>query len=92
MIQFEKSDITRFLQNLTLSDFAVSPDDKAPVSDPRRAVVQQESAQIVAAVEGKGREAEYVVLEDGRHGFTKKENEIYVYKKILEFFNTHIHG
>lgn len=34
-------------------------------NDPR--VVQQESDQIVAAVEGKGREVEYVVLEDGRH-------------------------
>lgn len=58
-------------------------------NDPR--VVQQESDQIVAALEGKGREVEYVVLEDEGHGFTKKENEIYVYKKILEFFNTHIH-
>ncbi|MGE7623006.1 hypothetical protein ACQKMD_08125 [Viridibacillus sp. NPDC096237] len=32
----------------------------------------------------------YTVLEDEGHGFTKKANEIYVYEKILEFFNTHI--
>lgn len=57
-------------------------------NDPR--VVQQESDQIVAALKEKGRKVEYVVLEDEGHGFTKKENEIYVYKKILEFLNSHI--
>lgn len=56
-------------------------------NDPR--VVQKESDQIVAALKEKGREVEYTVLEDEGHGFTKKANEIYVYEKILEFFNTH---
>lgn len=57
-------------------------------NDPR--VVQKESDQIVAALKEKGREVGYVVLEDEGHGFTKKANEIFVYEKILEFFNTHI--
>ncbi|QOV11533.1 S9 family peptidase [Viridibacillus arvi] len=57
-------------------------------NDPR--VVQKESDQIVAALKEKGLEVEYTVLEDEGHGFTKKANEIFVYKKILEFFNTEI--
>ncbi|MFJ8262270.1 S9 family peptidase [Rummeliibacillus sp. NPDC094406] len=57
-------------------------------NDPR--VVQKESDQIVAALKGNGREVEYIVLDDEGHGFTKKANEIYVYEKILEFFNAYI--
>lgn len=59
-------------------------------NDPR--VVQKESDQIVAALKENGREVSYTVLEDEGHGFTKKANEILVYKKINEFFNAHIRG
>lgn len=51
--------------------------------DPR--VVKAESDQIVAKLQEKGREVEYMVLEDEGHGFSKKENEIKVYKKMLDF-------
>ncbi|QCR31270.1 S9 family peptidase [Lysinibacillus sp. SGAir0095] len=57
-------------------------------NDPR--VVQKESDQIVAALKEKGREVEYIVLEDEGHGFSKKQNEILVYGKIIEFFNENI--
>ncbi len=57
------------------------------VKDPR--VVKAESDQIVEKLESLGRDVEYVVLEDEGHGFSKKENEILVYTKILEFFEKH---
>ncbi|TWT25882.1 S9 family peptidase [Planomicrobium sp. CPCC 101110] len=57
--------------------------------DPR--VVKEESDQIVAKLQEKGREVEYLVLEDEGHGFSKKENEIKVYSAMLEFLEKH-HG
>ncbi|CAM5191463.1 Dipeptidyl aminopeptidase BIII OS=Lysinibacillus sphaericus OX=1421 GN=dapb3_1 PE=4 SV=1 [Lysinibacillus sphaericus] len=54
-------------------------------NDPR--VVKEESDQIVQALKDKGREVEYMLLEDEGHGFSKKENEIAVYQKILSFLN-----
>ena len=54
-------------------------------NDPR--VVKAESDQIVAALKEKGREIEYIVLEDEGHGMAKKKNEILVYKEILAFFD-----
>jgi protease II len=54
-------------------------------NDPR--VVKAESDQIVQALKDKGREVEYMLLEDEGHGFSKKENEIAVYTRILSFFN-----
>src|SRR5699024_12378840 len=51
--------------------------------DPR--VVKKESDQIVKKLENAGREVEYLVLDDEGHGFSKKENEIEVYKTKLEF-------
>ena len=54
-------------------------------NDPR--VVKAESNQIVQALKEKGRDIEYMLLEDEGHGFSKKENEIAVYTKILSFFN-----
>ncbi|MET3698257.1 dipeptidyl aminopeptidase/acylaminoacyl peptidase [Bacillus oleivorans] len=53
-------------------------------NDPR--VVKAESDQVVDALRAKGRDVEYLVLEDEGHGFSKKENEIKVDRKILEFF------
>jgi len=32
---------------------------------------------------------EYLVLEDEGHGFSKKENEIKVYKRMLDFMEKH---
>ncbi|MFD1037735.1 S9 family peptidase [Virgibacillus byunsanensis] len=55
--------------------------------DPR--VVKEESDQIVAKLEAAGREVEYLVLEDEGHGFSKKENEINVYSRILDFLEKH---
>ncbi|MGB0090422.1 MAG: S9 family peptidase [Planifilum fulgidum] len=56
-------------------------------NDPR--VVRAESDQIVAALKKRGVGVEYLVLEDEGHGFTKKENEIRVYRRILEFLERH---
>ena len=56
-------------------------------NDPR--VVKEESDQIVEALRQLGREVEYMLLEDEGHGFSKKENEIAVYKRILTFFQKH---
>ena len=55
--------------------------------DPR--VVKEESDQIVAKLKEKGRDVEYLVLEDEGHGFSKKENEIKVYNLMLEFLEKH---
>ncbi|MFC4559606.1 S9 family peptidase [Virgibacillus kekensis] len=57
--------------------------------DPR--VVKEESDNIVAKLEEAGRDVEYMVLEDEGHGFSKKENEINVYSRMLEFLDKH-HG
>jgi len=59
-------------------------------NDPR--VVKAESDQIVAALREKGVEVEYLVLEDEGHGFSKKENEINVYRHILAFLERHRKG
>ncbi|RPF51040.1 S9 family peptidase [Aquisalibacillus elongatus] len=56
--------------------------------DPR--VVKAESDQIVEALQKQGTEVEYLVLDDEGHGFSKKENEIKVYKKVLEFFEQYV--
>lgn len=56
--------------------------------DPR--VVKAESDQIVQALKDKGREVDYLVLDDEGHGFSKKENEINVYRKVLAFFDQFI--
>lgn len=57
-------------------------------NDPR--VVKAESDQIVEALREKGREVEYLVMEDEGHGFSKKKNEIDVYRKCLAFLDRHL--
>ncbi|MBM7662003.1 dipeptidyl aminopeptidase/acylaminoacyl peptidase [Bacillus mesophilus] len=57
-------------------------------NDPR--VVKAESDKIVKALQDKGVNVEYLVLEDEGHGFSKKENEIKVNRTILEFFDRFI--
>ncbi|SEM69235.1 S9 family peptidase [Lihuaxuella thermophila] len=54
-------------------------------NDPR--VVKAESDRIVEKLKKKGVDVEYLVLEDEGHGFSKKENEILVYRKVFQFFN-----
>lgn len=54
-------------------------------NDPR--VVLGESDRIVEALRSRGVDVEYIVLEDEGHGFQKKDNEILVYKRIVEFLD-----
>lgn len=56
--------------------------------DPR--VVKAESDKIVAALQNNGADVEYMVIEDEGHGFTKKENEMKVYRAVLDFFDRFI--
>jgi dipeptidyl aminopeptidase/acylaminoacyl peptidase len=56
-------------------------------NDPR--VVKAESDQIVAALQGKRVDVEYIVLDDEGHGFSRKTNEILVYRRMLEFLQKH---
>ena len=58
-------------------------------NDPR--VVKVESDRIVDTLKKNGRDISYMVMEDEGHGFSKKENEIAVYRRILDFLEEHIH-
>lgn len=77
----EDSPIT-YLENMTRPMLVIQG-----ANDPR--VVQAESDQIVAALRDQGTDVEYMVLEDEGHGFSKVENEIAVYRKVLEFLERH---
>ncbi|GAA0594112.1 S9 family peptidase [Virgibacillus siamensis] len=55
--------------------------------DPR--VVKEESDNIVSRLKDEGRDVEYLVLDDEGHGFSKKENEINVYSRMLDFLEKH---
>ncbi len=57
-------------------------------NDPR--VLEQESAEIVAAVKKKGVPVEYVLFPDEGHGFTKTKNEIAGWKAILAFLDKYL--
>jgi dipeptidyl aminopeptidase/acylaminoacyl peptidase len=57
-------------------------------NDPR--VVKAESDKIVEALREQGREVEYLVLNDEGHGFSKKENEMKVYRLVLEFLERYM--
>ena len=80
--RFIKDSPVTYLDNMTKPMLVIQG-----AKDPR--VVKAESDQIVAKLKEKGREVEYLVLEDEGHGFSKKENEIKVYKKMLEFMEKH---
>jgi protease II len=56
-------------------------------NDPR--VVKAESDQLVAKLRERGVEVQYMVMEDEGHGFTKRKNEINVYRSMLDFLNKH---
>lgn len=57
-------------------------------NDPR--VVKIESDVIVEAMEQRGQDVEYLVLEDEGHGFTKTENALKVYGKMVEFLKKYL--
>jgi protease II len=78
----EYSPIT-YLDNMTKPMLVIQG-----ANDPR--VVKAESDKIVKALQDKGVNVEYLVLEDEGHGFSKKENEIKVNRTILEFFDRFI--
>ncbi|GGE68934.1 S9 family peptidase [Priestia taiwanensis] len=52
-------------------------------------VPQAESDRIYHALKEKDRDVEYMLLKDEGHGFSKKENEIAVYRRIAEFLAKH---
>jgi dipeptidyl aminopeptidase/acylaminoacyl peptidase len=55
-------------------------------------VKQAESEQIVAAMEEKGIEVEYILFEDEGHGFAKPENRLKFYGEVEEFLAKHLGG
>ncbi|MFP3860570.1 MAG: prolyl oligopeptidase family serine peptidase [Bacteroidales bacterium] len=59
-------------------------------NDPR--VLKVESDEIVEKVKSNDVPVEYVVFEDEGHGFSKKENEIEAYGKILDFLDEYLKG
>jgi prolyl oligopeptidase PreP (S9A serine peptidase family) len=56
-------------------------------NDPR--VVKAESDQVYEALKSKGRDVEYFVMKDEGHGFSRKENELAAYSRIVEFLAKH---
>lgn len=77
----EDSPIT-YLKNMTKPMLVIQG-----ANDPR--VVKAESDQIVEALRAQGTEVEYMVLEDEGHGFSRVENEIAVYSRMLDFLARH---
>lgn len=80
--RFEKDSPITYLSSMTKPMLVIQG-----ANDPR--VVKEESDQIVKALQEQGTEVEYLVLDDEGHGFSKKENEIRVYKQILNFLEKH---
>ncbi|MCG3087475.1 S9 family peptidase [Sporosarcina cyprini] len=80
--RFEKDSPVTYLDGMTKPMLVIQG-----AKDPR--VVKEESDQIVAKLEALGRDVEYLVLDDEGHGFSKKENEITVYSRMLEFLEKH---
>jgi dipeptidyl aminopeptidase/acylaminoacyl peptidase len=57
-------------------------------NDPR--VVKVESDVIVDAMKDRGQDVEYLVLEDEGHGFSKTENALKVYKRMVLFLEKYL--
>jgi pimeloyl-ACP methyl ester carboxylesterase len=57
-------------------------------NDPR--VVKLESDVIVAAMNERAQDVEYLVLEDEGHGFSKTENALKVYKLMVDFLKKYL--
>lgn len=80
--KFEKDTPATYLDSMTKPMLVIQG-----AKDPR--VVKSESGQIVEKLRGQGRTVEYLVLEDEGHGFSKKSNEIRVYKTMIDFLEKH---
>ncbi|WP_010529109.1 S9 family peptidase [Lentibacillus jeotgali] len=80
--RFEKDSPVTYLESMTKPMLVIQG-----AKDPR--VVKEESDNIVAKLQEEDRDVEYLVLEDEGHGFSKKENEINVYKRMLDFLEKH---
>ncbi|MBU9711315.1 S9 family peptidase [Evansella tamaricis] len=80
--RLEKDSPITYLQSMTKPMLVIQG-----ANDPR--VVKEESDQIVEALKNQGTEVEYFVLDDEGHGFSKKENEIKVYERMLSFLEKH---
>ncbi len=59
-------------------------------NDPR--VKQSESEQIVAAMEERGIDHEYLLYPDEGHGFAKPENRLHFYARAEQFLAKHLGG
>src|SRR5699024_1913801 len=80
--RFEKDSPVTYLDTMTKPMLVIQG-----AHDPR--VVKEESDQIVEKLRNAESEVEYIIIDDEGHGFSKKENEILVYKSMLEFLNEH---
>lgn len=58
--------------------------------DPR--VVVTESEQIVDKLMSQKKEVEYILLEDEGHGFSKVNNQVMVFNKMISFLDKHMKG
>jgi dipeptidyl aminopeptidase/acylaminoacyl peptidase len=59
-------------------------------NDPR--VKQQESDQIVEALQARGIDVQYIVKEDEGHGFANQENRFEFYRAMESFLEEHLQG
>lgn len=55
-------------------------------------VNKDESDQMVAALEARGVEVEYMVKDNGGHGFHNEENRLDFYNAMDKFLDAHIGG
>ncbi|CAN5495594.1 S9 family peptidase [soil metagenome] len=56
--------------------------------DPR--VVVAESEQIVEKLKSQNKEVDYILLEDEGHGFTKVQNQVMVFNRMIKFLDDHL--
>lgn len=57
-------------------------------NDPR--VLKLESDEIVEAIRRRNGVVEYVVFDDEGHGFAKKKNQMYAYRRIVQFLDRYL--
>lgn len=57
-------------------------------NDPR--VPQNEAEQIVAAIQGRGGDVEYLLYPDEGHGLSKLKNRIEAYPRVADFLDRHV--
>ena len=78
----ERSPLT-YIENTTAPLLVVQG-----AKDPR--VVKGESDQLVDRLRSLGRTVEYIVFEDEGHGFTRRENELRMYRAAAEWFERYL--